>query len=60
MNKRISVTDYCLHCQDVKVLIRYEHPGVIQWVCSTCGAIVDSDFDNEYDEEDYYDGEEDE
>ena len=58
MNKEIEVEDYCDDCGCIQRLYRQRHPGVIQWLCSKCGAVIDSDYDS-YDnyghEEDEYD-----
>ncbi len=55
MNKELEVNDYCDDCGCIQRLYRQKHPGVIQWICSECGAVVDSDYDryDNYGDEDY-------
>jgi len=48
-----NISDYCNHCGEMRQLIKCAYPTVIQWVCSVCNTVVDSDYDCEYDHYDY-------
>ena len=48
-----NISEYCYYCDEVRQLVKESYPTVIQWVCSVCGNVIDSDYDCEYDHYDY-------